>query len=485
MSDVAIINPDDNPHAGAVKLTMLLSGTVFTLMMLIGVVLRASQGGWIEMDPNLFYQLLTTHGAGMVGTAGLSGAGIMWYFLARHVPLNGKMYTGFLTLFLIGVVSILVSTFVGHFGGMWTFLFPLPSMSGGAWEPWAAAAFMLGYVFIGVAFLLYYLAVGSALIKNYGSFGRALGWHVAFGKADSSEAPPPTIIAAAATTIFNTMGIVVGAAVLVASLVNLLVPGFEVDALLAKNMIYFFGHVFVNAAIYMAVIAVYELIPQYTGRKWKSSKAFIIAWSAVLLFVIAVYPHHLMQDMVLPAWFIVTGQIISYLSGIPLLAVSAFSMAVYMYGSKFKWDLASSLLVLAMAGWCVGVVPAVIDGMVVVNKVMHNTQWVPGHFHIYLLLGEVGMSFGFMAWLVKSRKAVTKTMSGMDKLLLTCFAAGGAGFTLMFLVSGALSVPRRWAVHAPEWFLQDRIATVFALFVVFSVLTMLLRFATGLGRKTA
>ncbi len=44
--------------------------------------------------------------------------------------------------------------------------------------------------------------------------------------------------------------------------------------------------------------------------------------------------------------------------------------------------------------------------MITVNKVMHNTQWVPGHFHIYLILGEVAMSFGFMVWLVRGRTGV-------------------------------------------------------------------------------
>ena len=103
---------------------------------------------------------------------------------------------------------------------------------------------------------------------------------------------------------------------------------------------------------------------------------------------------------------------ISYLSGIPLLAVTAYSLCVYLYGSKLRWDLASSLLVLAVAGWSVGTVPAIIDGMVSVNVVMHNTQWVPGHFHIYLLLGEVAMSFGFMAWLVRGARAGESTMGG-------------------------------------------------------------------------
>lgn len=469
------------PQTSAVKFTMLIAGAVFTLMMIFGLIMRAAQGDLIELDPAFFYQLMSVHGAGMVGTAGLSGAAILWHFVGRHVSLNAGMYWAFIGFFLLGVVFILVSIFVGEYGGGWTFLFPLPAISGGAWEPWAAALFILGYTAIGVGFLLNYLALGVALIGEYGGLGRALGWHVGFGGADVSEAPPPTIIAAAAVIVFNTLAIVVGAAVLVASLVHLLVPGFEVDALLAKNMIYFFGHVFINASIYMAVVAVYEIIPEYTGRPWKASRPFIWAWTAILLFVMAVYPHHLLQDTVMPAWALVMGQIISYLSGIPLLAVTAYSLCIYLVGSRLRWDLTSSLLVLAIAGWSVGSVPAIIDGMVSVNKVMHNTQWVPGHFHIYLLLGEVAMSFGFMAWLVRGARASESGMSILDKWAFGSYVLGAAGFALMFLISGALSVPRRWAVHLPEWFLQDQIATAFAALVVGATVIFVVRFIARMG----
>ena len=471
------------PHSGAVKFSMLIAGAVFALMMVIGLIMRAAQGALIDLDPAFFYQLLTAHGAGMVGTAGLSGAAIMWYFVGRYVQLSAGMYWAFLGLFLLGVVLILTSIFIGEFGAGWTFLFPLPALSGGAWEPWAAACFMLGYVSIGVGFLLHHLAIGVPIIKAYGGLGGALGWPIAFAGADPADGPPPTIIAAAAVIIFNTIGIVVGAAVLVVSLVNLLVPGFALDALLAKNMIFFFGHIFINASIYMAVVAVYEIIPDYTGRPWKTSRLFVLSWSAILLFVMAVYPHHLLQDMVMPAWMLVMGQIVSYLSGVPLLAVTAFSLCVYLRGSKIRWDFASSLLVLAVAGWSVGSVPAIIDGMIVVNKVMHNTQWVPGHFHIYLLLGEVAMSFAFMAWLVRGKETSESRLSGLDKAALGSYIVGGAGFTLMFLISGAMSVPRRWAVHLPEWLLQDRIATGFAVLVVLSVLVFVVRFALGLSRS--
>ena len=256
------------PQAGAVKLTMLLAGIVFALMMLFGLIMRAAQGDWLELDPALFYQILTAHGAGMVGSAALSGAAILWYFVGRHVPLSAAIFWTFLALFLLGVVFILGAIFIGGYGGAWTFLFPLPAISGGAWGAGAAAFFILGYTAIGVGFLLFHLEVGRRIASAYGGLGRALGWGV-ISDGNADKAPPPTIVAAAAVTVFNTIGIVSGAAILVASLVHLLVPGFEVDALLAKNLIFFFGHVFINASIYMAVTAVYEIIPEYTGRPWK------------------------------------------------------------------------------------------------------------------------------------------------------------------------------------------------------------------------
>ncbi len=471
-----------SPQTGAVKVAMLISGAVFVLMMLVGVLMRAAQGDLLDLDPALFYQLMTAHGAGMVGTAGLSGAAIMWYFLGRHVALTRWVFHIFLALFLLGVVLILGAIFLGGFGAGWTFLFPLPAISGGAWDLGAAAAFLLGLVSIGVAFLLFYLEAGRAMISAYGGLGNALGWPLAFG-GSTENAPPPTIIAAATVTVFNTLGIVVGAAVLVVSLINLYLPEFAVDALLAKNMIFFFGHVFINASIYMAVIAVYEVVPEYTGRPWKSSRIFALAWASTLLFVMAVYPHHLLQDLVMPGWMLIMGQVISYLSGIPLLAVTAFSLIVYLKGSDIRWDLAAGLLVLGVAGWSVGSVPAIMDGMISVNKVMHNTQWVPGHFHIYLLLGEVAMAFGFMAWLVRGDVAQSR-FTTLDRLGIWVYIAGAGGFTLMFLISGALSVPRRWAVHMEDWLTQDRIATGFAVLAVLGALIFVLRFVGGLGRSS-
>ena len=113
-------------------IALLLAGAVFLLMMLVGLLMRGAQGNLVVVDPMLFYQLMTAHGAGMVGAAGLSGAAIMWYFLGRHVSLNATIFAIFLALFLLGVVLILGAIFAGGFGAAWTFLYPLPAHSGGA-----------------------------------------------------------------------------------------------------------------------------------------------------------------------------------------------------------------------------------------------------------------------------------------------------------------------------------------------------------------
>jgi cytochrome c oxidase subunit 1 len=450
--------------ATAVRLTIALAALVLLLMMVLGLVLRLAQSAWVDIAPDLFYQIMTAHGAGMVGAAGLAGAAIMWFFLNRYVELRIGVYYLFLAFFLLGVVLIFGGIFSGGFAGAWTFLFPLPAMSGGIWTPGASLAFFIGLLCVGVGFLVFYLDAGVGVVSRYGSLARALGWPQLFAGSQQA-APPPAVVASTVVLIVNTLSIVAGAIILVISAVNLYVPALAIDALLAKNLIYFFGHVFINTTIYMAVIAVYEIIPAYSGRPWKANKIFLAGWTATLLLVLAVYPHHLLQDMVMPAWMLVMGQVLSYVAGIPVIVITAYALLVYLHRSGIRWDLASALLVLGIFGWAAGIIPAVIDGTIAVNKVMHNTLWVPGHFHFYLLLGMVAMSFGFSVWLAQGEKPAQPFIP-VQKVVFLGYLIGGLGLVATFLYAGMISVPRRWAVHLPEWVAQDRVGSVFAALAV-------------------
>lgn len=453
------------------------TGVVIFLMMVFGLIMRLAQAGWLVLEPTLFYQMMTVHGTGMVGIVALGGAAVMWHYLSAYVRLNSWMLGVNFVLFLAGVVAILTADFIGGFAAGWTFLYPLPAISQTVWPAWSAILHLAGLLVIGVGFLLLILEVGRGIISGYGGIGRGLGWHVLFGGA-KEDAPPPTIVAASMVVVVMTLSLIGGATILVMSLVNILYPVVVIDPLLAKNLIYFFGHVFINSTIYMAVIAVYELLPKITGRPWKTTKVFLAAWTLSTTMVLAIYPHHLLMDFVMPTWVLVLGQVLSYVNSFPVLIVTGLGALAILHRSGIRWDLVSTLLLIAMFGWMAGVVPAVIDATIVVNSVMHNTMWVPGHFHFYLVLGLLPMVFAFMIHLARGEDFAAHEGDGTALIYLLF----GLGFTAMFLVGGWASVPRRWAEHLPEWLIWDRIGSVFAAGVILLTAVFIIRFLASVPR---
>lgn len=225
----------------------------------------------------------------------------------------------------------------------------------------------------------------------------------------------------------------------------------------------------------MAVIGVYEILPRYTHRAWKANRLFYLAWVLSTVFVLIVYPHHLLMDFAMPVWALVLGHVISWLSGLPVLLVTAFGALTNVYRSGLRWDAAAGLVFIGVAGWAIGVIPAIADGTIAINSVMHNTQWVPGHFHTYLLLGMMAMTLGFMTYM-----AGPKSPYGVAPTAVWLFLAGGIIFVLAFLAAGSISVPRRYAVHLPAWLPYDRVGSIGAGLVVIGALMLVGRFLVGM-----
>lgn len=464
-----------------IKLYFGTSFAVLVLMMLAGLLMRSAQAGWFELSPDFFYQVMTVHGAGMVGIAGLFGAGVMWFFLRRHVDLSVQILYANYIFFMLGVVLILGSIFIGGYAGGWTFLWPLPAKSMGLWSVHAAAGFVAGLTLIGVGFLAFYFDAALAIGRKYGSVLKGLGLdQLISGKVDATH--PPSVVASSMVIIVNTIGTLAGAVILIVTLVNLYFPEFTINPLVAKNLIYFFGHVFINASIYMAVMAVYELLPLYAKRPWKVNRTFLAAWACVTLFVMAVYPHHLLLDGVMPNWMLAMGQIVSYLSGIPVLLVTAYGSLVLVYRSGIRWEAPARWLMLSMFGWSAGVIPAVIDGTIHVNKVMHNTLWVPGHFHFYLLVGLLPMLMGFSLHVFKGKWTPNEAV---EKGVFWTYTVSTVAFCIAFLLGGWAGVPRRFAQHMEHWVSYDIMGAVAGLVVVLATLAIAVKVTALLFSKAA
>ncbi len=78
-------------------------------------------------------------------------------------------------------------------------------------------------------------------------------------------------------------GLIVAAAGFVAAVIILALvalgkfgAGTPNDALLMKNLTFFFGHMLVNITMYLGVAVVYELLSIYAHRSWKTNKIVAI-----------------------------------------------------------------------------------------------------------------------------------------------------------------------------------------------------------------
>jgi cytochrome c oxidase subunit I len=426
---------------------VLTALVLFPVLSVLGFLMRALQAGFMSsVPPEWFYAVMTLHGLGMVGlwfAAGMAGISVL---LARYVrPTIGVSWIAFGAT-LTGVLLLMAATLVGRLGVGWYFLYPLPFHSGGTWPAWATAFLFAALAIMGVGWTLWAGDLLWAVARRY-RFADALGWQYLRG-SNVPEVPPIVII-----STISFIGVLAGlvAAVVILALIaaERLTTGFTNDALLIKNLTFYFGHMLVNITMYFGVAMVYEIMPAYTGRPWKSNTLVAASWNLVLLLVMFAYLHHLYMDFAQPQWLQVVGQLASYLISVPAAVVTIFSTLVLVHGANMRWKLPSVMMYLGVMGWAIGGVAAVIDSTVMVNSRFHNTLWVPAHFHTYYVMGVVLMILGAVFHLATDLSKIPERTPS-TRAIVTAVAVGGYGFLLMFYLAGVAGVPRRFASYPVE-----------------------------------
>jgi cytochrome c oxidase subunit 1 len=438
---------------------------IFVLMLLVGIVTRASQAGWLPLDPGSFYSLLSLHGVGMIVAMAISGLGVLWYLARREMELDESIAFIAYGFFLAGTVCVIVSAIPGRYGSLWTMLYPLPFV-GTYWPSWATGTWLIGNALVMLGFMLWCGQMLGALLARYGGVRGMLAVDYVLRNRDftqSGKKPPPPQMFAAAITAFDgfitgTVGLVIGTALIV----HWMDPSVALDPLWAKNLTYLFGHSFANLTMYMAVAGIYVGLPLCTKREYHTSPPLVVAWWGTLLFVIIAYFHHLYMDFVQMQWMQFVGEIASYLAAIPVVVVTVYGGVMLVHRSGMRWSLGAMFLYAGMIGWVVGGIAAVLDATIPANVDLHNTLWVPGHFHTYLLEGVLLFILG---WVFVNLEQRAQAASGLLTrwLIGVGMFGGGALFLLGFYLAGAFGVPRRYAVEpAPGPFFAS-LATMGAL----------------------
>jgi cytochrome c oxidase subunit I len=454
-----------------IALVHLITGFVMFLGMgLLGYAMRLEQAGFWSFGPSLFYEIMTLHGAGMVTAALIAAIGGLIEVLNGSTPLSARLLW---TAYVIGSLAsaiVILAVVVGGVGAGWTMLYPLPYHSLGEWTTTAAAAVYVGYFLTAVAFLLYCIAFLRGTLQAAGGLGKALALRYLFsaGKSGRESLPSPSQLAAVVVSLDGIGTVILGFVWLIPRFIQGAGLIGSMDALFVKNVLMLYGHMITNLAMYTALGILLALLPILTGRELRTSLPLVLALDLVLVVLFLPFGHHLYQDFVEPKVLLFLGEFVSLASTVPVLLVAILGGLSLIYRSGMRWSVPSILVCLGLWGWTFGGIAGFMDAAIPVNQVTHNTLWVPGHFHTYYLLGVLAFTFAYMYYLVTERSGTRESV--VSRAAAWLYGIGGAGFVLMFLLSGALSVPRRYAQHLAAWQLPDRISVGFVGLIALALL---------------
>jgi cytochrome c oxidase subunit 1 len=186
-----------------------------------------------------------------------------------------------------------------------------------------------------------------------------------------------------------------------------------VNVTLARTLFWFFGHALVYFWLLPAYIMFYTMLPKVAGGKLYSDMAGRIALFLFLLFSIPVGVHHQFADPSIERGVKFFQSFLTYGVTIPSF-ITAFTIAASLElagrrrGAKgwFGWmgklpylDTKNFLFAYLICGlilFVFGGLTGLVNASYSLNNVVHNTAWIPGHFHMTVagpvFLAIIGMS---------------------------------------------------------------------------------------------
>lgn len=444
----------------AQRITRIWIGTsalVLVALAIAGGAMRFAQAtGGTALSNTVFYEVMSVHGSGMVTVGLMAGVALLWHLVSDEIELSVGVHRLVFVLTLTGLLSITLSVLAFGYSSAWTFLYPLPEHpgSGVGTANFGAAFYLIGLALVVVGFLLWCLDFLRSGLKRCGSLPRLLGFDVftqsGHGHAEDQDptATQPSLIAGTVVAILGLEACLIGALIVVFMLAGLLFPSLTMSALLAKNMIYFAGHTLANLQIYVAAGIAYAVLPAYTKRPWRVSRALVAGWLATLAIVMLAFFHHLYQDFAQPEAVQWVGNAASYAAAISPMVVTIYGGLVQVWRSGIRWSAAPLFTFMAMAGWAIGGLGAVIDSTISLNQFLHNTLWVPAHFHTYMALGVMFFLIGATYHLMPSLtgQQLNDRHGRWAALMMT---AGGYILVLCWYIAGSMSSPRRYMYPLP------------------------------------
>jgi cytochrome c oxidase subunit 1 len=400
-----------------------------------------------------FYLVLTGHGANVLLYWIIFFEVALLYF-ASAVLLNSRLATPRLAwagfwLMLAGAVMTNVAVLQGDSSVMFTSYPPML----------AAPHFYLGLILFAVGAL-----IGVAVF-----FGTLV---IAREERTYEGSIPLVTFGALTAAIIAVFTLASGAIILIPTFLWSvgLIPG--VDPLMYKVIWWGMGHSSQQMNVSAHVAVWYAIAALTIGAKPLSEKVSRSAFLLYILFLQLASAHHILADPGMSAtWKIVNTSYMMYLAVLGSLihgltvpgAIEAaqrrngYTKGVFEWLRKAPWGnpaFSGMFMSLVMFGF-IGGISGVVLGTEQLNLLMHNTLYVPGHFHGTVVTGTT-LAFMAMTYyvlpLVFQRDVIWPRLAKWQPYL---FGGGAAGLALFMMGAGTLGVPRRhWDITFADANLQ-------------------------------
>ncbi len=422
-------------NAVAAVIFLLLGGVM-------GLLVALTRWPAVHLLPaELFYLVLTGHGANVLLFWIIFFEVAVLYF-ASAILLNSRLATPKLAwlaflLMVAGAVLANVAVLRGESSVMFTSYPPLMA------EP----IFYLSLILFAVGTLI---AVGIffatlVIAKEEGTYEGSIPL-VTFGA-----------LTAAIIAVFTLAS---GAIILIPTLLWSVGLISNIDPLLYKVVWWGMGHSSQQINVSAHVAIWYMIAALLVGAKPLSEKVSRTAFLMYILFLQLASAHHLLAEPGLdPSWKIVNTSYMMYLAVVGSMVHgltvpgsieaaqrrNGFDKGMFEWLRKAPWGhpaFSGMFLSLVMFGF-IGGISGVVLGTEQLNVLMHNTLYVPGHFHGTVVAGT---TLAFMAAtylvlpLIFQREIVWPTLAKWQPYL---FGIGAGMISLFMMGAGTLGMPRR------------------------------------------
>lgn len=229
------------------------------------------------------------------------------------------------------------------------------------------------------------------------------------------------------------------------------------DPQFARVLFWFMGHPLVYFWLLPAYISWYTMLPRQAGGRLFSESLAKVAFLLFLIFSIPTGVHHLFADPGVSSTAKAIHTFFTFMVAVPSF-MTAFNMAASLEiagrnnGAKGMLDWLwkqrwSSPIVMAqlfgMIQFLSGGITGLIQASAELNTTLHNTSWIPGHFH-QTVGGAVAMTFwGISFWLlpmIVGRKLISRKIAIWQ---LVTYIVGMLLFGIGMGEAGLAGIPRR------------------------------------------